>query len=170
MRIRAIGIAGRKLKVLLACVLFSAAYGAVYGAVLGSLTARAADGARFGAVMGGLSGILGALIGGPWGWCLAGALAAMSPFLVPGHHALENLQLIIPVVIPAFLGGYIGKTVGYGLREGRSPLPGVGLLGKVIYPDGPTKQPAETQSPPTEMTPSGAPEGRGDETTPARSA
>jgi hypothetical protein len=163
----ALAFIARRLKVMGACVLFGAAYGAVCGALYGTLLVPGfgtAFGAVYGLMMGCVSGIIGGVVGGPLGWCLAGMLGSVAPWLLDGSWTVLWNLFVVP---PAGIGGCLGVAVGLGLRKGKSRLPGVEPLSRVIYPDGPPRRPAGTPTAPSEVAPAGAPAGRGDETAPA---
>jgi hypothetical protein len=123
-----------------------------------------------GAVSGGLFGLLGSFARGPAGWCLVGALAG---YLMPSLWAqppFEHPSLWFSEwnVLPALIAGSLGLAIGGGLRSDRSRLPGVRRLRKVLHEESRPRGQAPPPAVPAEVTPSLAPAGRGDETTPAR--
>jgi hypothetical protein len=165
-----VGTIARRLKAFVACVLFGAVYGGVCGATYAGILTRGEGiviGGFFGGVMGCVSGAVGCLIGGPYGWCLAGVLGAISPWIMLGVPGLELGDFDI-VLAPALIGGALGIAVGRGLRKRKSRLPGVVKLATIL--DGARRPALVPKRPgaPTEVTPARAPEGRGDETIPAQ--
>jgi hypothetical protein len=72
-------------------------------------------------------------------------------------------------LLPALIGGALGLAVGFGLRKGKSLLPGVRQLAAVLNDARPPARTVRHSSATAEVTPSLAPVGRGDEAAPAGS-
>jgi hypothetical protein len=174
----------RKLKGLFACALFGAVYGAACGALYGAMLAGprlAGAGGFFGAFLGGAGGcvfgVAGGIIGGPLGWGLAGALGGYAAVAVlAGPTAIfgnpwEPLTsgagfATAYLLVPPALGATLGVAVGRGLRKGTSPLPGVNALAKVMNAPLSALTSRSADRPP-DVVPATAPQGRGDEASPA---
>src|SRR5207247_2292579 len=161
-----------------ACMSFGAAYGAVGGAALGTLAAPvfgtlvgALIGAMCGAVGGAVAGITGSLVGARWGWGVAGLLGGLTPaLLIPGLSDLGEIGLGLIAVVTAPIGALLGWALSFALCFGSSPVPGVRKLAAIIHDATPAPRMGGPPPHSTEVSPSTAPEGRGDEASPARPA
>jgi hypothetical protein len=167
----------KRVRVVVRCALFGTIYGmacgGIYGAVVG-VVIGAPFGAFYGAIGGCVFGVLGGLIGGPAGWRLAGlvgGLVAALAVLHPGgwnHGGLAMMPTWF-YVLPSVIGGSVGTGIGVGLRRGASPLPGVTHFAETVRAIETEPLPPRLPRPtwPSELTPAAAPEGRGDEPSPA---
>jgi hypothetical protein len=179
---------GRKLKIVCACLALGSAYGAALGALdealfltdpAGIPTAAldgAVCGAVFGALAGGISGVLGSLVGGILGWSVAAVFGSVSVAACLWHIAVTAQtwnhasflwpQGALTALGVALIGSFLGLALDAGLESGRSAVPGVQRLAEIIRVSNPPRDNLQSRGQPTEVAPSGAPEGRGDETLP----
>jgi hypothetical protein len=165
-----------------------AGYGSKYGAALGALWGTIhllrfgesealllgpVFGAMMGAFGGSVAGLVGNVIGGLPGWFIGGVLGSAGPAvgvyylsLGVGQPALRGSTLLVaPACV--ILGGVLGLALGMGLRRGKSKVPGVEALAAIIAEDKVPERAARPAQLPTEVSPSAAPGGRGDEAAPA---
>ncbi len=172
-------------RVVPACLGFGTGYGAVCGALFAALMAVVISfsgdpgleqfivvpllGAILGGLGGGAGGLLGSALRGCAGWTVAGlvggfcslALPAVLISLLGGQAPLG--VVLASALIPAAIGGGVGHAVGRGLQRGQSTLPGVDRLGMILREGRPNALPPGDPALPTEVTPAGSPDGRGDE-------
>src|SRR5947207_8848937 len=161
----------KKLRLWVACMSFGASYGAVCGAAVGTLAipvlgtlGGALIGAICGAVCGAVAGITGSLVGARWGWGVAGLLGGLTPmFLLPGLSDLGEGGLALIAVVTAPVGALLGWALSFALCFGSSPVPGVRKLAAIIHDAAPAPRMGGPHPYSTEVSPSTAPEGRGDE-------
>jgi hypothetical protein len=142
---------------------FRAVVIAVYGGAIG-----AAWGAAVGAAGGLIAGVVGVSLGARLGGHAVAVLGGLAPGLLLVALRLPHLDLlwnIFVIWVPALVAALLGCAVARALRTGRSCIPGVPHLMRVVNevrPQGGTRS-----STPLEIVPSEAPTGRGDETMPA---
>jgi hypothetical protein len=173
---RALTTLGKKSVVWFACLIFGAGWGVVCGAIAGSVffpeigtVYGGTAGGLVGALGGAVAGVTGTVFGGRLGWGLAGVLGGpiITAMLLKHFETSFFGAKLLYVLVPSLVGGALGVAVGRGLRSGKSFVPGVERIVELINDASPPKVTAKPPGLPTELTPAGPPEGRGDEIAPA---
>lgn len=141
----------------------------IFGVVLG-IAIVAAIGALSGTVLGAmggcLAGFIGITLGRAGGWGVAGLLGGVALGAIWGAPS-GRAPVVVGALMLGSIGGLLGAAVHAGLRTGRSAVPGVERLAAIIGATQSIPRVIDSAATPHEVTPSLAPHGSGNETSPA---
>jgi hypothetical protein len=185
MRERREGFLSRQARASAYCVVYGAAYAALCFAVsvrhsvsFIHIIENALAGAIAGAAGGFVASIVRNVTGRRLGWCLAGAVGGLTLGLVLMHCLASSVtdwypdsfwELLYPfwsvLQTSVLIGAGLGLALDLGLWTGKSILPGAQRVAATAYPVS-LPEAVETLLDSSEVIPSAAPEGRGDEAVP----
>jgi hypothetical protein len=159
------------------CMCYGAAFGALCGVMCGITSPDPPVGLFYGApaglVVGSLAGCVyvavGACVRGPAGWGLAGLLGSLAPTALIGFllgRSPETGPLLTGLALVGLTGGCLGLAVAHGVDTGESRVPGMQSLVEIIQETTHAQRSRTASGIASEVAPSAAPAGRGDEAAP----